>query len=190
MIRTMSAALVLGALLGSGCEYTPVASSKPGATPPAPARPIEQGPAHSDDEHGDEAKKDASLPWAKVFVQTPAGEVSVKVEVAANPPARQRGLMFRQKLAEDEGMLFLFPASEQLSFWMRNTYLPLDMIFIKSDLTVLGVVEGAKPLTEDSRAVPGESQFVLEVNATYARRHQIGPGTKVRFEGTDLIPVE
>jgi hypothetical protein len=121
---------------------------------------------------------------------TGAREIPVKVEIAATPPTRQRGLMFRQSLPEEEGMLFLFPASEQLSFWMKNTYLPLDMIFIKSDMTVLGVVEGAIPLTEESRAVPGESQYVLEVNATFARRHGIGPGTQVRFEGTELVSVE
>jgi uncharacterized protein len=152
----------------------------------------ERGPsAPARTEGGAVQNEQEKLPRGRVIL-SPEGrpERSVKVEIAATTDSRRQGLMYRQKLAEDEGMLFLFPASEQLGFWMKNTYLPLDMIFIKQDLTVLGVVEGAEPLTETTREVPGESQYVLEVNATYAKKHGIGPGTKVRFEGTEGIEVK
>lgn len=111
--------------------------------------------------------------------------VEVESEVVYTPAGRQRGLMYRRDLGQDAGMLFLFPSEQPLSFWMRNTYLPLDMIFIRADLTVLGVVENAEPLTETSRRVPGVSQYVLEVNAGYCRQHGIAEGTRVEFEGTD-----
>jgi uncharacterized membrane protein (UPF0127 family) len=131
------------------------------------------------------------LPKGKV-VFSPEGKppVEVDVEIAANEPTRRQGLMFRNTLAENDGMLFLFPEEDQLSFWMKNTYLPLDMIFVKADKTVLGVVEGATPQSEESRFVEGKSQYVVEVNATFARRHGITTGTKVRFFGAEQLVVE
>lgn len=107
--------------------------------------------------------------------------VSVSVEVVSRPAERRQGLMYRRKLDADAGMLFVFERAQQQTFWMHNTYIPLDMIFIRADLAVLGVVENAEPLTDDPRQVPGRSQYVLEVNAGFARSHGVGPGTKVRF---------
>jgi hypothetical protein len=93
--------------------------------------------------------------------------------------------MFRRRMDEDAGMIFLFERSEVQDFWMKNTYLPLDMIFIGSDMRVVGVVEDAQPLTETTRTVGQPSQYVLEVNAGFARRHGIGPGSRVTFEGVE-----
>ena len=70
---------------------------------------------------------------------------------------------------------------QQLRFWMRNTYLPLDMIFITRDHRVLGVVHNATPMTDDSRSVPGNSMYVLEVRAGFAARHHIEAGTPVEL---------
>lgn len=114
--------------------------------------------------------------------------VLVGVELARTPSERAKGLMYRKHLDAEAGMLFLFEQPQQLTFWMRNTYVPLDMIFIESSLRVLGVVENAEPLTETSRSVPGQSQYVLEVNAGFSREHGIGPGTMVRFEGVPGTP--
>jgi uncharacterized membrane protein (UPF0127 family) len=127
-----------------------------------------------------------AAPQAEAAVELfPAGRapVLVRVELARTPAERQRGLMHRKELGADDGMLFLFEGPQQLSFWMRNTYVPLDMIFIESSMRVLGIVENAEPLTETPRAVPGLSQYVLEVNAGFSRQHGLGPGTKVRFQG-------
>jgi uncharacterized protein len=109
--------------------------------------------------------------------------ISVPVEVARTAPERSRGLMFRVSLPENEGMLFLFERPDQLTFWMRNTLIPLDMIFIEDAMKVLGVVENAEPRTDTGRSVPGLSQYVLEMNGGWAQRHGIEAGTKVRFEG-------
>lgn len=107
--------------------------------------------------------------------------VTVSVEIAETPEQRQRGLMFRKQLAPDDGMLFLFERPQQQTFWMHNTLIPLDMIFITADWTVLGVVENATPLTDSPRSVPGLSQYVLEVNAGYARRIGLNAGNSVRY---------
>jgi uncharacterized membrane protein (UPF0127 family) len=127
----------------------------------------------------------------RVILEPPGAEpVTVNVEVARTSAETQRGLMFRRHMDPNAGMIFLFPRSRQLTFWMHNTYIPLDMIFIQSDMRVLGVVENAPPETDDGREVEGVSQFVLEVNAGFAREHGIGAGTVVRFEGIPDVPVD
>jgi uncharacterized membrane protein (UPF0127 family) len=124
-----------------------------------------------------------------VWLEPPGRDpVAVNVEVARTAAETQRGLMFRRHMDADAGMLFQFPRSRQLTFWMHNTYIPLDMVFITSDLRVLGVVENATPETDDPREVEGESQYVLEVNAGFAREHGIAAGTMVRFEDVPPAP--
>jgi uncharacterized membrane protein (UPF0127 family) len=113
----------------------------------------------------------------------PAGQepIKVSVEVVDAPETRQRGLMYRKQLASDAGMLFIFERAEHHAFWMHNTLIPLDMIFITADWTILGVVENATPLTDSTREVAGDSQYVLEVNAGFARRHGLQAGTSLRY---------
>lgn len=114
---------------------------------------------------------------------SPKGERSVfMLEVADDPETRSRGLMYRRNLDPDKGMLFVFPREDIQVFWMKNTYIPLDMIFINQNLEVVGVIEDAKPMTLDSRSVSKPSQFVVEISAYGARKHGIIPGSKVRFE--------
>lgn len=78
-------------------------------------------------------------------------------------------------------MLFVFPREEQQSFWMKNTLIPLDMVFIRADRTILGVVVEAEPQTLSPRSVPGRSQYVLELRGGTAPRRGIEAGQTVRF---------
>lgn len=120
----------------------------------------------------------------KVTITTQAGRsVVFQVEVAETPSKRSFGLQYRKELAADRGMIFLFPSEEQQSFWMKNTPIPLDMIFINSGRKIVGIVEQTTPFSLDSRSVPAPSQFVLEINGGLAKRHGIGPGDMVRFDG-------
>jgi hypothetical protein len=124
-------------------------------------------------------------------VLTPKGggeSVRVAVEVVRSDEERRRGLMYRQHLAPDAGMLFLFEEDEVHTFWMKNTLIPLDMIFIRSDFTVAGVVENAKPRTTTSRAIHDVSRYVLEVNGGWAKENGIGPGATLRFEHIPEAP--
>ncbi len=119
---------------------------------------------------------------AEVVLQTRAGEQHVKVEIARSDPERQRGLMFRQHLEPGRGMIFLFEYPQHLMFWMKNTYIPLDMIFIGADRRVVYVEENAEPLTLQNRGPADEdSQFVLEVPGGWARAHGVERGVPVRF---------
>jgi uncharacterized protein len=123
-----------------------------------------------------------------VLLPPGADPVIVRVEVARTEEQRRRGLMFRTHLDDDAGMLFLFERPQQLAFWMRNTEIPLDMIFIEPSMRILGIVENTEPRTDRSRSVPGEAQYVLEVNAGFSRRHGLASGTAVRFEGVPSRP--
>ena len=108
-----------------------------------------------------------------IEIETDRGPVRFQVEVVDTPLGRQKGLMHRTSLPEATGMLFVFPAEAQRSFWMRNTLIPLDMIFIRSDKTILGIVENAEPRTDTSRGVPGDSQYVLELIGGSASRYRL-----------------
>jgi len=127
---------------------------------------------------------DAAPPPARVVLQSPSGRVSaVAVEVMRSAPEQERGLMFREKLGPDDGMLFVFTESADHAFWMKNTLLPLDMIFIDERREVVGIVERATPLSTEPRSVGRPSRFVLEVNGGFAAAHEVRVGDRVRFEG-------
>lgn len=116
-----------------------------------------------------------------VTVQTASGPQTFQAELAVKPAERSRGLMFRTELAPEHGMLFVFPVEAQQSFWMKNTLIPLDIIFIKADRTILGIVANAQPETLTSRRVPGASQYVLELLGGTAAAKGIEAGQKVLF---------
>jgi uncharacterized membrane protein (UPF0127 family) len=109
--------------------------------------------------------------------------VRVKVELARTPEEKATGLMYRDKLEKGTGMLFLFEEESVQSFWMKNTLIPLDMIFIGSDLRIAGIVENAEPLTLTPRRVEEPSQYVLEVEGGFCSAFGIKPGMKVSFSG-------
>lgn len=116
-----------------------------------------------------------------ISIATPWGEATVTVEVVTTRAEIARGLMYRDHLPYDDGMLFLMGQDAVWSFWMRNTFIPLDMIFIARDLTVAGVIPNAEPCTETLRSINKLSLYVLEVNGGWAAAHQITTGAKVRF---------
>jgi uncharacterized protein len=109
--------------------------------------------------------------------------VSFTVEIADTPSKRETGLQYRRDLAADRGMIFLFPAESQQSFWMKNTPLALDMIFINRERKIVGIVEQTVPFSLDPRSVGAPSQYVLEINGGLAKRHAIKAGDAVRFDG-------
>jgi uncharacterized membrane protein (UPF0127 family) len=119
----------------------------------------------------------------KVYLSTPQGDTAVSVEIVATEAKIERGLMYREHLPPDEGMLFLMREERIWSFWMRNTLIPLDLIFIARNMTIAGIVENAEPRTETLREVDKPSFYVLEVNGGYCAAHKVAAGAKVRFEG-------
>jgi hypothetical protein len=112
---------------------------------------------------------------------TPRGPWVVKVEVVADEASRNRGLMFRRELKPNTGMLFVFQSTEEHAFWMHNTYISLDLIFLGDDRKVNGVYPNAPAQTDNPRTVGKPSRYVIEVGAGDAAAHAVGPGTQVAF---------
>ncbi len=106
---------------------------------------------------------------------------SFQVELARTEPERSQGLMFRRSLEPLHGMLFFMPGEGDWQFWMRNTLIRLDMIFVDGDWRVVGVLEDVPALNEQSRGVGAKSRYVLELAAWEARRHHIVKGTRLEF---------
>ena len=107
--------------------------------------------------------------------------VRVTIEVAATPDARAHGLMYRRDLGADAGMLFVFPSASEQRFRMKNTPLPLDMIFIGADRRIVGIVADTRPFSTTTLGVPGQSKYVLEVNAGFSAKHGLAAGDLVEF---------
>jgi hypothetical protein len=152
---------------------------------PSPATPRITAPAPPPATAQPEPSAPSLLPpdgMGLVTFETEKGPARFRVEVVERDESRAQGLMWRRNMARDAGMLFVFPADELQSFWMRNTYLPLDMIFVNSQRQVVGVVERAEPLTETPRMVGRPSRYVVELNAGLAREHAITFGTKMQLE--------
>lgn len=104
-----------------------------------------------------------------------------KVEVVDTEASRERGLMYRMSLPRDRGMLFDFKQpQEQVSFWMKNTFIPLDIIFISPDGQIINIAKQAKPFDETPLPSAGPVLGVLEINGGEADQLGIGPGDKVR----------
>jgi uncharacterized membrane protein (UPF0127 family) len=121
----------------------------------------------------------------RIAITAPNGQVraTVSVEIAADTNSREVGLMYRKSMDEDAGMIFVFGAPANQHFWMRNTLIPLDMIFADSAGKIIGIVANAAPLSDADDSVPGESLYVLEVNGGFCARHGVKPGDVLHFEG-------
>jgi uncharacterized membrane protein (UPF0127 family) len=165
-MKRLPATVLLIVLAVTGCARTP--SSQ--APPPAPAQPAAQAV--------DETQPRVVLPDGFV----------VRVEVVADDEMRAQGLMFRDQLLPGTGMLFLFPRDGEYSFWMKNTRIPLDMIWIDSEQRIAHVKHDVPPcdVEECPSYAPGvTARYVLELAGGVAREHHLEPGQQVRFENVD-----
>jgi hypothetical protein len=130
---------------------------------------------------GDDLAPQSGLPVENLQIVTHDGRVhNFRVEIADNDASRERGLMFRKSLAPDAGMLFDFKTPQDVSFWMKNTLIPLDMVFIDAHGVVLNVAANATPLSEANIPSAGPVLGVLEIKGGRAAEIDIEPGDKVR----------
>lgn len=115
----------------------------------------------------------------RLVARTATGDYTFTVEVVDTPATRQQGLMFRQSLGKDAGMLFDFKQEQETAFWMQNTFIPLDMIFISSDGVVKTIQVNAKP--HDTTSIPSQVpvQFVLEIPGGRSVEIGLKPGDRI-----------
>jgi uncharacterized membrane protein (UPF0127 family) len=116
------------------------------------------------------------LPTALV---TFPGGAKLTVEIAKSPRETERGLMYRTSLPEDRGMLFVLGNREDHAFWMHNTCIPLDLLYLEDDGAVVGILEDLPTLNDTPRSVGRPSVNVLEVNAGWCKRHGVKVGQKL-----------
>jgi uncharacterized protein len=115
-----------------------------------------------------------------LVIDTATGPHQFSVELARTEEEREKGLMFRRSLPPDRGMIFDFKTAQPVMMWMKNTYIPLDMIFMAQDGRVTHIAEDEEPLSEKIIPSDGPAFAVLEVNAGTAKRIGLKPGDKVQ----------
>jgi hypothetical protein len=121
----------------------------------------------------------AAMKQERLVIHTAQGNFPFTVEVADEPQTRARGLMFRQTMAADHGMLFVFGQTRPVSMWMKNTPLSLDMVFLRPDGTVSSVAQRTTPFSEAIIDSGGPVSYVLELRAGVARMIGLKPGDKL-----------
>jgi len=112
-------------------------------------------------------------------IVTKNGVQVFSVEIATTEQEKETGLMYRKELADGKGMLFDFSPEQEVSMWMKNTYISLDMIFIRADGTILRIAENTEPLSTKIIPSQGLAKGVLEVIAGTAKKYGIEPGDRV-----------
>lgn len=120
-------------------------------------------------------------PLQTLEIASKTGVHSFAVEMATTEAEREKGLMFRKELPEGRGMLFDFHGEQEVGFWMQNTYIPLDMIFIQGDGRILRIEENTKPFSTKVIPSNGPVRAVLEVIGGTAEKLGIAPGDRVAF---------
>ena len=163
-MRRLVTLAILALLLSSGCR----------GGPPAPAS--SEAPSSA---------PEPALPVATIVVRDADRRVALTVEVAATPADRQRGLMFRDTLAENAGMLFLFPRDTRTGFWMKDTKIPLSIAFIDAGGRVVSIRDG-RPFDETIIDPGTEYRYALEVNQGWFERH--GFSGEIRVELPEDLP--
>ncbi len=117
----------------------------------------------------------------RLAIEGPAGRFEFQVELATTPEQRSYGLMFRESLADDHGMLFDFGHPQPVAMWMRNTYIPLDMLFIRADGQIGRIVQDAAPLSDTVLASGEPVRAVLELRGGLTAKLGIEPGDRIVY---------
>jgi uncharacterized membrane protein (UPF0127 family) len=120
-----------------------------------------------------------ALPVETISIDTKSGPHNFTVEVAADDESRERGLMYRETMAPDAGMLFDFKTPQLVSFWMENTVLPLDMLFVRADGTIARIKANATPYSRENIPAGEPVEVVIELNGGRAAALGITEGSRV-----------
>lgn len=127
----------------------------------------------------------ATVPFEKegtlAFVRDGEAYLTIDIEIADDDSSRTRGLMQRQSLPENSGMLFIFPREEMQSFWMANTQMALDIIFADADSQIVNIEKYTRPLSPQSVQSAAPAQYVVEVPAGFADTHGIAASDRIRW---------
>jgi hypothetical protein len=168
MASVMAFGLIVGWSVGTGASFAPVALAQvPVAQAPVAQVPVAQAPV------------DFGPPVPLAIETSDGRSLAFMVELADSPDERGRGLMFRESMAPDHGMLFDFGRTAMISMWMRNTVLPLDMIFANRKGRIVHIHEGAVPYSEAVISSRRRAYYVLELNAGAVEANRLTVGDRL-----------
>ncbi|NIG55273.1 DUF192 domain-containing protein [Chitinophaga sp. Cy-1792] len=165
--------LLLAALYTASCNSSPSQQQAADTTTaPAAAESIATS-------NGSAFKKQGTL----AFVSKSGADTIRKIDIqlAQTDQQREDGLMYRRSMTDEQGMLFIFPDMEERSFWMKNTYISLDIIYIDDKMEIVSVQKYATPLSEQSLPSFKKAQYVLEVNGGFVDKYHIAYGDKIAY---------
>ena len=126
-------------------------------------------------------KEDARI----TFENGNGDKIKILAEIADSSEERQTGLMYRKYLGQKKGMIFVFPAESNYSFWMKNTLIPLDMIFVDGDFEIVDIIENVPPCKNNpcpNYTPNGDALYVIEVNADFSEKYGINLGDKIEVQ--------
>lgn len=115
------------------------------------------------------------------ILKSDGAKIRIDVELALDEEARNTGLMFRNNIPEFGGMFFVFPYEEPRSFWMKNTRIPLDILYISTELEIVSIAENAVPYSLKSLPSEGPAKYVLELNGGFCQKHNVKKGDKIKY---------
>lgn len=116
------------------------------------------------------------------FLHSDSTATTIDIEIVEDDFHRSRGLMYRRNMDENRGMLFVFESERPLSFWMKNTHIPLDMVFVDEEMRIVNIHENTEPLQEIHYRSTAPARYCIEVNAFFCQTHGIKAGDVVAFE--------
>jgi uncharacterized protein len=162
-----------GSLYMASCQNKPASSqadSSAVATVTAPAPVADNGPVF---------KKEGVLS----FIGKEKGDTikTINIEIAETDEERAKGLMDRKSMTDEQGMLFIFAQAEEQSFWMKNTYISLDIMYVGADQEIVSIQKYATPLSEESLPSFKKAKYVVETNAGFADKYKVKYGDKIAF---------
>ena len=131
----------------------------------------------------------AAAPTIDATIYTTKGERPLKLETATTPAAREQGLMHRADLSDDDGMLFVFPKAYDAAFWMKDTEIPLDMLFIGPDHLITHIEANAKPYSLNPRRAGSPTEAVIELDGGRAAKDGVAVGDMVHYALPKDMPV-
>lgn len=165
--------IIAAAMVLSGCNKTPKPKGNNGN------KPIKELKVKKYDfDNPPEFRKDGELQFIN---DSDSIIFNIDIELATTEEEHARGLMFRKQMDENKGMLFMFSYEDWRSFWMRNTLIPLDIIYVNAKREVVSICKNAKTLDETSLPSEAPAMYVIEINAGLCDKYGIDKGTKVNF---------
>lgn len=172
--------ILIASLYIAGCHQNNAGNTNAGTDNNSGAAATSGTDATGESSNGLTFKKQGAL----TFISKAGTDTLRKIDIQLAQTDEQRadGLMYRKSMTDDQGMLFIFPDLEERAFWMKNTYISLDIVYIDDKMEIVSIQKYATPLSEQSLPSYKKAKYVLEVNGGFCDKYHIGYGDKISYQ--------